>query len=209
MFTSKREIFLRLSLMSKIKINVPHKKIMLSLDYSTVKKKRDEKKEKKIGCLEFDLIEQFLSQHATTTCVTLIFSFLRPICFQFLVIPVMSYPSLHLTISLTESKVLQIKSWSFAITKARKGKLYLTMYIDCYQLMALHLSTNWNWNWTNWKISFFTSAGNFCATLIVAITILNHCLMTTWHDSNLLHYPTRSFKSFKRFKRSSNYWIPW
>lgn len=206
MFTSKREIFLHFSLMSKIKINVPHKKIMLSLDYSTVKKKRG-KKEKKIGCLEFDLIEQFLSQHATTTCVTLIFSFLRPIRFQFLVIPVMSYPSLHLTISLTESKVLQIKSWSFAITKTGKGKLYLTMYIHCYQLMAPHLSTNWNW--TNWKIRFFTSAGDFCATLIVAITIWNHCLMTTWHHSNLLHYPTRSFKSFKRIKRSSNYRIPW
>lgn len=46
MFTSKREIFLRLSLMSKIKINVPHKKIMLSLDYSTVKKKKEMKKGK-------------------------------------------------------------------------------------------------------------------------------------------------------------------
>lgn len=47
MFTSKREIFLRLSLMSKIKINVPHKKIMLSLDYSTVKKEKREMKKRK------------------------------------------------------------------------------------------------------------------------------------------------------------------
>lgn len=75
-----------------------------------------------MGCLKFDLTEQFLSQHAATTCMTLIFSFIRPIRFQFLVIPVMSYPSLHLPISLSESKVLQIKSWSLGITKARKGE---------------------------------------------------------------------------------------
>lgn len=66
MFTSKREIFLRLSLMSKIKINVPHKKIMLSLDYSTVKKKKKrwkKGKENRLFRIWFDWTISFSACH--------------------------------------------------------------------------------------------------------------------------------------------------
>lgn len=80
---------------------------MFSFAYSTVKLNTKVKYSKTVF------------QPSATTCTTLIFFSLRLIRFQFFTHS--SYSSLHLPISLSESKVLEIKIWSWELQIRKKA----------------------------------------------------------------------------------------